>query len=112
MVAKFLSNTGALYRDNDELHLRFRPPTANAVYYVLLIGNWASDQDEDGAAVYRTNSLPIIKWKVDARNYSAAAGLNGRFPESNGVEFGATQLAIKRGVRASVINGIIRADTG
>lgn len=113
MVLNLLSNPGALFRDKNELHLLFRPP-ARGIYYVSLIGNWASGEDEkeEAAGVKRTNSLPIVKWKVDAQNYSASKGLCGKFPESNGDEYGPTKLAIRYGVRTSEINGIIRTNTG
>lgn len=106
------SNPGALYREKNELRLRVRPP-ARAVYYVTLMGNWVEEEDlKGGAGVKRVSSHAIVKWKVDARGYMGAAGLKCRFPESSGVEFGPTKLAIKKEIRSNVMDGIIQAENG
>ena len=102
-----------------------RPPT-RSIYCVSLSGRWIEDEEAGkgkDAGVKRVKSLEIAKWKVDARELGAqsrstsegrtdAARLGARFPESNGLEYGPSLLAIRKGVRSNLNDGVIRTDTG
>ena len=113
-------NLGALYRENNELHLCVRPPT-QAIYYVSISGLWVGCEDgkkKDESLSQKENdvkvrtSIEVSKWKLDARGYTGAAGLNGRYPAANGNEYGPTELAIQKKVLSTIPNGVIKTDNG
>lgn len=112
---QYSTHSGALYRYKNDLVLHVRPP-AQTTYYVSIFGRWVGFEDEQEnnvtERVQRDTTIKIASWKLDARKYAGASGLNGRFPEARGNEYGRSELAILKDIRSNIENGVILSENG